>query len=108
MPIHAPSGWKNNCVSQQRTHGQRQRERQTDRETDRKTERQRDRETDRNIIVFWCDKAHLKLAMSVGRSVGRLVSLSVTHSFDDPYVAPYWPTWPCYALAHVNTKHASV
>ena len=19
----------------------------------------------------------------------------VTHSFDDPHVAPYWPTWPC-------------
>ena len=26
----------------------------------------------------------------VGRSVGR-----VTHSFDNPHVAPYWPTWPC-------------
>ena len=26
----------------------------------------------------------------VGRSVGR-----VTYSFDDPLVAPYWPTWPC-------------
>ena len=25
--------------------------------------------------------------LSVGRSVGR-----VTHSFDDPHVAPYWPT----------------
>ena len=22
----------------------------------------------------------------------------VTHSFDDPYVAPYWPTWPCLFL----------
>ena len=30
--------------------------------------------------------------MSVGLSVGR----SVTHSFDDPHVAPYWPTWPCF------------
>ena len=26
----------------------------------------------------------------VGRSVGR----SVTHLFDDPHGAPYWPTWP--------------
>ena len=25
----------------------------------------------------------------VGWLVGR-----VTHSFDDPHVAPYWPTWP--------------
>ena len=25
-------------------------------------------------------------------SVGRLV----THSLDDPHVAPYWPTWPCF------------
>ena len=29
----------------------------------------------------------------VCRSVGR----SVTHSLDDPHVAPYWPTWPCLA-----------
>ena len=28
----------------------------------------------------------------VGRSAGR----SVTHSFDDQHVAPYWPTWPCF------------
>ena len=27
---------------------------------------------------------------TVGLSVGR-----VTYSFDDPHVAPYWPTWPC-------------
>ena len=36
--------------------------------------------------------------MSVGRSVGWLVGRSVgrvTHSFDDPHVAPYWATWPC-------------
>ena len=35
---------------------------------------------------------------SVGWSVGLLVGLlvgRVTHSFDDPYVTPYWPTWPC-------------
>ena len=24
------------------------------------------------------------------------VGLSVTHSFDDPHCAPYWPTWPCF------------
>ena len=29
-------------------------------------------------------------------SVGWSVGLSVTHSFDDPHVAPDWPTWPCY------------
>ena len=33
--------------------------------------------------VFSCDKAPLYLAVSVGRSVGR-----VTHSFHDPHVAP--------------------
>ena len=31
------------------------------------------------------------LCPSVGQSVGQ----SVTHPFDDPHVAPYWPTWPC-------------
>ena len=36
---------------------------------------------------FRGDKAPLYLAVSVG--------LSVTHSFNDPHVAPYWPTWPC-------------
>ena len=20
----------------------------------------------------------------------------ITHLFDDPHVAPYWPTWPCF------------
>ena len=24
----------------------------------------------------------------------------VTHSFDDPHVAPYWPTWPYYSLSN--------
>ena len=24
----------------------------------------------------------------------------VTHSFDDPHVAPYWPTWPCYSTMY--------
>ena len=32
----------------------------------------------------------------VGRSV--CLCLSVTHSFDDPHVAPYWPTWPCFDM----------
>ena len=41
--------------------------------------------------VFRCDKAPLWLAVSVGWLVGR-----VTHSFDDPHVAPYWPTWSCW------------
>ena len=30
--------------------------------------------------------------------VGQSVCWSVTHSFDDPHGAPYWPTWPCYLL----------
>ena len=34
------------------------------------------------------------LCPSVGLSVGR----SVTHSFDDQHVAPYWPTWPCLTV----------
>ena len=33
---------------------------------------------------------------SVGLSVGR-----VTHSFDDPHVAPYWPTWPCSLMINL-------
>ena len=32
-------------------------------------------------------------------SVGR-----VTHSFDDPHVAPYWPTWPCFLAIQVKDK----
>ena len=31
--------------------------------------------------------------LSVGRSVDRSV-VRVTHLFDDPHVAPHWPTWP--------------
>ena len=31
------------------------------------------------------------------------VCLSVTHSFDDPHVAPYWPSWPCFPLPFLNT-----
>ena len=41
------------------------------------------------------------LAMSVGwlaLSVGWLVGLLVTHLYDDPQVAPYWPTWPCSSV----------
>ena len=40
-----------------------------------------------------------RLCQSVGQSVGR----SVTHSFDDPHVAPYWPTWPCFKV-HQRTS----
>ena len=25
-----------------------------------------------------------------------LVGRSVTHSLDDPHIAPYWSTWPCF------------
>ena len=32
--------------------------------------------------------------------VGRSVGWSVPHSFDDPYVAPYWPSWPCLYIDH--------
>ena len=35
------------------------------------------------------------LCPSVGLSVGR-----VTHSFNDPHVAPYWPTWPCFPIVY--------
>ena len=27
-----------------------------------------------------------------------LVGLLVTHSFDDPHIAPCWPTWPCFII----------
>ena len=43
--------------------------------------------------LFRCAKAPLQLAMSVGRSVGR-----VTHSFDDPHGTPYWPTWSFFLM----------
>ena len=33
----------------------------------------------------------------VGQSVGWGVGRG-KHSFDDPHVAPYWPTWPCSYL----------
>ena len=46
-----------------------------------------------SFLFFLGATKHLynKLCPSVGRSV--------THSFDDPHVAPYWPTWPCFSLA---------
>ena len=38
----------------------------------------------------------------VGRSVGRLV----THSFDDPHVAPYWPCFPHISSnPHLSLPH---
>ena len=36
------------------------------------------------------------VCQSVCLSVCQSVCLSVTHSFDDPHVAPYWPSWPCF------------
>ena len=41
------------------------------------------------------------LCPSVGRSVGWSVG-RVTHSFNDPHVAPYWPTWPCFNINESN------
>ena len=48
------------------------------------------------VINFLSATKHLYnwLCPSVGWLVGRSVGWSVTHSFDDPHVAPYWPTWP--------------
>ena len=40
---------------------------------------------------------HLVLADSVGWSIIR-----VTHLFDNPHVAPYWPTWPCFVIHHIG------
>ena len=31
----------------------------------------------------------------------------VTHSFDDPHVAPYWPTWPCFCNKTIYTPPKS-
>ena len=45
------------------------------------------------IAVFLC--ATKRLYNWLCPSVGWLVCLLVTHSFDDPQVSPYWPTWPC-------------
>ena len=36
--------------------------------------------------------------------IGRSVSWSVTHSFDDPHFAPYWPTWPCFSSVEWNGR----
>ena len=44
------------------------------------------------------------LSLLVGWLVGWLVG-RVMHSFDDPHVAPYWPTWPCLMLN--NMKRAT-
>ena len=42
------------------------------------------------------------LCPSVGWFFGRSVC-GVTHLFDDPHVAPYWPTWPCeWFLRHLT------
>ena len=39
------------------------------------------------------------------RSVGWSVCRSVTHSLDDPHVAPYWPTWPLFFNRVIQTLH---
>ena len=36
-------------------------------------------------------------------SVCPLVCRSVTHSFNDPHGAPYWPTWPCFKSIHIQS-----
>ena len=46
------------------------------------------------------------LCPSVGWLVGRSVC-GVAHSFDDPHVAPYWPTWPCFLDDHSFALHFS-
>ena len=43
-----------------------------------------------HLIINATEKEEM---LNVGWSVGRLVG-RVTHLFDDPHVAPYWPTWP--------------
>ena len=43
-----------------------------------------------------------RLCPSVGWSVGR-----VTHSFDDPPGAPYWPTWPCLKVYNLVDRNFS-
>ena len=55
-------------------------------------------------ITFLGATKHLYnwLCPSVGRSV-----CWVTHSFDDPHVAPYWPTRPCYYIALCRLLFAS-
>ena len=37
----------------------------------------------------------MRQSTSITGCVRRLVGW-VTHSFDDPHVAPYWPTWHCF------------
>ena len=52
------------------------------------------------VAVGFCD---FGLNPLVRWSVCWLVGLSVTHSFDDPHVAPYWPTWPCYNSTNMRS-----
>ena len=71
---------------------------------------------DRKSIVIGCfykflgATKHLYnwLCPSVGWLVGRLVCLSVTHSFDDRHVAPYWRIWPCFHIQlNIQCFHAT-
>ena len=39
-------------------------------------------------------------------SVGWSVGWSVTHLFDDPHGAPYWPTWPTWPTEPVPTVYS--
>ena len=60
-----------------------------------KTEKE---ESKQQITYFFTFLGATQVAVSVGRSVGSS-DCRVTHSFDDPHVAPYWPFWPCSFLS---------
>ena len=40
----------------------------------------------------------MRQSTSITGFVRWLVGLLVTHLYDDPQVAPYWPTWPCSSV----------
>ena len=48
-------------------------------------------------IIFQKKKVtfQVRRSTSIIGCVRWLVGWLGTHSFDDPHVAPYWPTWPC-------------
>ena len=41
---------------------------------------------------------YMRQRTSITGSVRWLVGWSVTHLFDDPHGAPYWPTWPFFSI----------
>ena len=53
----------------------------------------------KHLYNWLCPLVGWSVGLLVGRTVGR-----VTHSFDDPHVAPYWPTWPCLIFKQKNTS----